>query len=118
MDPVTGEMYKPPVKGRMINLINILDSIIEKKLSINEADDILEEIIDKFHDGELETIPQEELCLDKFEWTAIGFGIYLSVLAGWRKEGWPTKCSKCKKMINYREFGWKIVNDELVCIKC
>jgi len=99
-------------------LINILDSMIEKRISINEADDILEEILDKFHDGELDATPQEELCLDKFEWTAIGFGVDLSVLASWRKGGWPTKCNNCGKAINYREFGWKIVNDELVCIKC
>ena len=111
-------MYKGPVKGRKIKLINLLEKIIMNKMSVEEADEVLDQIIDNFHNDELQTTPQKELCLDAFEWTAIGHGIDLKVLAIWRRDGWPSSCGNCGKLINYKKFGWKIVNDKLVCIKC
>lgn len=99
-------------------MINLLDNIIINKMSVEEADEVLEKIIDKFHEDELQTIPQQELCMDTFEWTAIAYGIDLKILGIWRRDGWPSTCEKCGKSINYKEFGWKIVDDKLVCIKC
>lgn len=49
MDLMTGKMYKDPVKGRTIDIDNLLNSIIMNEISMEESDDILEETIDKFH---------------------------------------------------------------------
>lgn len=99
-------------------MIDILNSINSNEISINEAENLLEATIDKFHDNELEHTPQKELGLDKYEWTAIGFGIDLYVLAQWRKKGWPTSCENCCIEIDYKNFGWKIKDNKLICIKC
>ena len=99
-------------------MIDILEKIINCEISANEAEELLELIVDKFHNDEIKNTPQEELMLDRYEWTAIGFGIDLKVLATWREKGWPSECKTCGKIINYKEFGWRIVQNELVCIKC
>lgn len=99
-------------------MIDILEKIICGEISAEEAETLLELIIDKFHNDEIETTPQEELMLDKYEWTAIGFGIELQILANWRQKGWPSQCKTCGKKKNYKDFGWRIVQNEFVCIKC
>lgn len=98
--------------------MNLLDMIINKEIDCKKAEEILDDTIDKFHESRLNQAPQDELSMDKYEWTAISFGIDLCVLAEWRSQGWPTKCKKCSKEIDYKEFGWKIEDNELICVKC
>lgn len=99
-------------------MIDILSKINNNDLNGERAEEVLDKTLDKFHADELEHAPQKELCLNKYEWTAISFGIDLIVLAQWRKEGWPTKCKNCGKKIDYKKFGWKIKENHLTCICC
>ena len=99
-------------------MIDILNKIISGDISIQDAEQIMDEVINKFHCDQIDLYPQDEMCLNNYEWTAIGFGISLEVLAKWRKNGWPNKCANCGKKIDYKQYGWRIVKNKLMCIKC
>jgi len=99
-------------------MIDILEELINNKISIDEAYDIFDEVVDKYHDGEINNIPSEELKLDKYEWNAICHGINMQVLGEWRRSGWPQKCNSCGTYINYKEDSWIIKNNKLIGIDC
>lgn len=98
--------------------MNLLDMIVMEEVDCKKAEEILDYTIDKYHESKLLKSPQVELSIDKYEWTAIGFGIDLCVLAKWRSQGWPSKCINCNIEIDYKKFGWKIDGNKLVCVKC
>lgn len=99
-------------------MIDILDELLTDKLTLEDAENLLEDTVDKYHDDVLGVTPEDFLKLDKYEWTAVGFGINLCVLARWRKDGWPEVCKNCGNKRDYKQFGWKIQNNTLVCVKC
>lgn len=52
-------------------MTNILSGLIDGTLTEDEAYDLIEDIIDKFHSGEIEGEVKDLLGLNNFEWTAI-----------------------------------------------
>ena len=100
-------------------MIDILKKINQGLITVDEADVIFEEVVNKFHNGELEISIYEYVKFNEYEATADASGIDYGVLAGWRKNGWPTSCSGCGKLINYKKYGWIIdENDELKGLNC
>lgn len=99
-------------------MIDILTKLINEEISKEEAYQIFDEIVEKFHAGQIKNPPNEEMCMNNFEWTAVMFGIDLAVLADWRKGGWPKSCSNCNKTIDYTKFGWIIKANNLKCLEC
>jgi len=99
-------------------MIDILKKINMGKITEEQAYEIYDDVQDKFDSGKIKNYPQNELYLDNYEWTAFSFGISFEVLANWRKNGWPSKCAICGKILNYRQYGWRIQENKLVCIKC
>lgn len=99
-------------------MINILEMIINGELTEEKAYDILDETIEKYHNDELIAEPSTELLLDNYEWTAIAYGVSLSILAKWRQYGWPKNCSVCRKEINHKKGGWIIKEDRLIGLYC
>ena len=92
--------------------------INDGKLSEDIAYDIVDEIIEDFHEGKISKQPREELNMDNYEWTAFCHGASLSVLAIWRKEGWLEQCSQCGNKIKYKKYGWIIRDDKLIGLNC
>jgi hypothetical protein len=110
-------MKRQPQKGG-IYMSNILEMINTGEITNEQAYDIMDKITDKFHDGEIDEEIPKVLCLDKYEWTAICHSLDLSILAEWRKKGWPTKCNFCGKEVDYKKFNWFIKNNKLMCMDC
>jgi hypothetical protein len=92
-------------------MIDLLESIHSGKVTDDQAYDIIDDFVIKFHEGEYEIQPKELLKLNNYEWTAFCQGVDLNVLASWRMFGWPKKCCSCGQTINYREYNW-IIHDE------
>lgn len=88
------------------------------EIGIDDAYRIYDEIMDRFHNGNLNVFPREELCMDNFEWTAFAHGASLETIADWRKNGWPKTCANCDQTLDYKKYGWRIEADRLRCIKC
>ena len=99
----------------MIDLLNLLYS---KKIDVDEAIDIVLAANDAYHNNENSLPYNEELMLDKYEWTAQGQGAQLNVIAKWRYEGWPRICAGCGCSIDYTKFGWFVKNNMLYHIHC
>ncbi|MEH7886951.1 hypothetical protein V7654_21855 [Bacillus sp. JJ1609] len=79
---------------------------------------ILDEVIEEFHEGKLIRQPKDELNMDNYEWTAYCNRASLSILAKWRKEGWQDECNLCRSRINYKEYGCTIRDDKLIGVNC
>jgi hypothetical protein len=99
-------------------MFDILEMVINGEISDDEACDLADMVLERFHSGEIKVPPMEELNLDEYEWTAVGFGISWTELAKWRKYGWPKQCFNCGKEINYKDYGWMISDDKLKGITC
>jgi hypothetical protein len=99
-------------------MYDILLKINQGKITVDQAYDKIDEIVDKFHEGEVEGELHLLLGMDNYEWTAKIHGLDLGILAQWRENGWPTTCSACGRQINYKNYGWTITNDELECLDC
>lgn len=85
-------------------MIDILSEIIKGKLTVEQAYDILDETIEKFHSGELENGIPFMLGLNNYEWTAICHALDLLTLANWRLNGWPKECSICGSEFDYKKY--------------
>jgi hypothetical protein len=99
---------------------DILNEIASGKLSEEQADEAIAEILDA---GDDETVDLAELLgLTTAEWTASAQGAWWEELANWRRNGWPTTCLVCGETVVVDNFGWLVVhiNDkgELKHIKC
>ncbi|MHA6260700.1 hypothetical protein ACXYMX_12515 [Sporosarcina sp. CAU 1771] len=97
----------------MIDLLTLLN---DSKINEDKAYKIFDEVMERFHDGDLDIEPQEYLLLNEFEYTAFCHTAGLQIIAKWRKEGWPKFCNLCRKDINHKKYGWTIKNDKLVCL--
>ena len=99
--------------------MDILKEIHEENISINEAEQIAEDTVKKFHEDLDKTSIAERLKLDVYEYTAYAHGIDLGLLAQWRYKGWPKKCKMCGKSLDYKNWGWMLsVDDKLEHIEC
>ncbi len=87
-------------------MIDILEKVYNKEVSLDEAYDLIDEEIDKAWKLS-EGLGEETIYIDKIlgysqqEWKADVFGVPLEDIARWRYEGWPQYCSKCGKPIFY-----------------
>ena len=81
-----------------------------------KAYEIYEKVTNEFHYGHLDIDPQQYLLLDDFEYTAFGNTASFGIIEKWRKEGWPEVCHRCDKKMNFKQYGWTIINDKLVCL--
>ena len=85
--------------------LNILKEVAQGILSDEEADNLLDGILDSDQAAHAETL----LCLSRAEWTAHCQGALWSEIANWRLGGWPAKCSKCDGEIHVEKFGWRVI---------
>lgn len=99
-------------------MIDILTKLNNGEISVDDAYQIYDEVMDKFHSGKIDTKPHDELCMNNYEWTAFAHGAGLEVIANWRKNGWPQICVNCKKVIDYTKYGWIAQPKGLKCLKC
>ncbi len=99
-------------------MIDLLNMVYQNKISAEEAQIILDDTISDFHSGKLKIVIPSELMLDNYEWTAICHGIDLNILAKWKMEGWPQKCSLCGRKLDYRKYGWLIQSNQLCHAIC
>ena len=99
-------------------MIDLLDKINKQEITIDEAYDIFDEVVEKFHNGQIKQDPYDYMCMDRYERTANAHALSLLTLAKWRKEGWPQQCGKCNKEIDYKKFYWTIRDNTIVHIDC
>ncbi|ANU27066.1 hypothetical protein [Planococcus versutus] len=97
---------------------DILAEIITKDITGDQAYELINTVVGKFHDGELDGELNFLLGMDNFEWAAFCHAMDLEVLAEWRRTGWPDVCSFCHSNLNFREYGWTIQDDRLRCLNC
>ena len=97
---------------------DLLKELYEKKITLDQAYDIFDDIVDKSHRAIIKNDPFIEAMFDKYEATANAHGADFDVIAKWRYEGWPTICSKCKKPLNYKVFGWSAKDNKLKHLVC
>lgn len=99
--------------------MNVLKEINEGIISVEEAEQIAEDTVKKFHEDLDNTSIADRLKLDIYEYTAYGHGIDLGILSQWRYTGWPQKCKLCGKSLDYKNWGWMLsFDDKLEHIKC
>ena len=92
-------------------IIDIIKAIHEGEISLDEAYDIFDSIIEdkdgNYKDGE--EIPILELTgMDNYEYTAFCQGAGLEDLVKWRYEGWPNVCARTGRKFDYKKYGWLV----------
>ena len=88
----------------MIEKQDVLKYVYEGRWTEDDAHDFFDVVIDSD-----EVWLEKPLCMSRQEWTALGQGTPFEVIAKWRYEGWPDKCIETGEPINYKEFGWFVV---------
>jgi hypothetical protein len=88
-----------------MNIRDILREVFEQKLTAEQADEVLANVLDSPEAGNVESL----LMLTRSEWTGYGHGATLADLARWRYHGWPTQCGRCGREIKVEKFGWKVI---------
>jgi hypothetical protein len=89
--------------------MNLLEQMHDGGLSPAEAESIFDAWQERFHAGEVSTPWNEQFEFSEFEATAFLHGATLGDLVKLRYEGWPTKCRRCGRDINYRLYGWVFI---------
>lgn len=101
--------------------MNILSEINEKRISEEEAYDLILKITKDVHAGKYPEFEENNsvdlakiLEMDNYEYTAYCQGAGLFEITKWRYEGWPTKCAESNIPFNYKNYGWIVqeINDE------
>ena len=115
-------------KERKLNNIDftydLLDAVYKNKYSGDEAYTIFSFVTDLFHNGQIKSTMDKVLLIDNYEYTALCHTAPLELIAKWRYEGWPDKCSICQKPLNYKKYYWMYYESEdetirgLAHIKC
>ncbi len=91
---------------------DVLKLMYSKEISPEEAEELFHDVMDRIHRKKEKIIWAEEIGLSKYEATAFAQGASLSDLVKLRYEGWPRYCSRCKKGIDYKQFGWWFIRDD------
>ncbi len=91
---------------------NILNEIFERKVTIEQADELLASILSSPEAGRAESL----LMMTRPEWTAHVHGATFEELASWRYLGWPSQCMRCGREIEVANFGWKVVDVDGVSV--
>jgi hypothetical protein len=66
---------------------DILTEIVNKEITGDQADNIIEDMAEKSHNGKVEDELSFLVGMDNFEWTATCHALDLEVLAEWRRTG-------------------------------
>ena len=85
-------------------MYNILDSLNSGEMTLADAEEIYDGVMDSDHGGKVAEI----LGLTPEEYTALGHGVWLDELASWRTNGWPCECPFCGRRVNIEAYHWKI----------
>jgi hypothetical protein len=89
--------------------INILSRIKEDGLDEDRAQDLKDQVIEDFHDpknkGQQADLA-ELMGMDNMEYTALIWGLPLTVLSKFRYEGWSAICIHCGKPLSPEDFSW------------
>lgn len=85
---------------------DILKELAEGILSEEEADDVLNGILDSGHASDAEAL----LCLSRIEWSAHGHRALWTEIANWRRGGWPAKCSSCGCKIHVEDLAGELLS--------
>jgi hypothetical protein len=64
------------------------------------------------HEGKISPYWWEVLGFSQYEVTAHAHGADIEGLLYLRYQGWPVSCSKCGQPIDYRQFGWRLTQEE------
>lgn len=87
---------------------DILAEILAGTMSEEQAVAFQDEVIEYIHSShklsEEDSWPSKWMCLSQLEWTASNAPF--TVLANWRKNGWPNQCFVCKQKLLPEIFGW------------
>lgn len=85
-------------------------SLISEDDALTKVDhifyDIRKGIYDKFKTDDTHINLAGIMGMDNYEYTAYCQAAPLSVIAKWRYEGWPNKCCKTGRDINYKNYHW------------
>ncbi len=76
------------------------------QLSNQQAEATFDDTIAKVHRGESPAEWWDTLGMSEYEATAYLHGAMLSDLVKLRYEGWPNTCSRCGRIIDYKQYGW------------
>ena len=90
--------------------MDLLAQLHQGKISLEEAELIFEKTIDKVHCQKEFPEWWTTLELSCYEATAYAQGAGLTGLLQLRYEGWPTTCCRCGKALDYKQFGWWVVD--------
>ena len=108
---------------------DILHDVYYNLLTDQQANIILEQAYEDFHDGKLKLDPRVYACMTYSELTLLLlYGLPYSFVAKWRYEGWPKTCAMCGKPIDIDADGWNFnrslkiddceIKDTLTCMDC
>lgn len=92
-------------------MIDLIASIYAGKLTIDDAYKLWDGFFDGKNKGE-NTTWVNYFGFSDYEATAHASALDFDYICKLRYEGWPTKCHRCKKDLNYKNYGWKVIEDE------
>lgn len=93
--------------------MDIIAMLSHNEMTVEEAENIFDNIIDKIHNGQITSGWRKVLELSNYEATALLHGATLTDLVKVRYDGWPTHCSQCNLPLDYKKYGWFFCsNDE------
>ncbi len=80
-------------------MIDILEKLYNKEITEKEAYALCREVVNKHQDDFISI--QSELGFNDREWNAFRWSAFLSDIACWRYDGWPTDCVLCQYPLSY-----------------
>ncbi len=114
-----------------MNKRDILHEVYNKKLTDQQARDLVEQAYEANHIGKLTISAREYASMSFDEFTALTFhNLSFTDIAKLRYENWPYKCVTCDRNIIFgpNGTGWwiyrsqlirgKLIRNALVCLKC
>lgn len=87
-------------------MIDLLALLRYGEVSLGEAENTFDAVIDALHRGESPPDWAMTLGLSNYEATACMHGTPLGALVRLRYAGWPTHCCRCGLPLDYRQYGW------------
>ncbi|MBM6619132.1 hypothetical protein [Bacillus suaedaesalsae] len=100
--------------------MDLLFEVYHNRLKEADAERVVDNYFEKYHNDELLETVQDLLMLSLSEYTAYAvWSLEFGVIAGYRYNGWPSKCSLCSKELQVDKGFWRVdVTNEIVCIEC
>ena len=86
--------------------MDILDLLYQNKISLKEAENILDDIAKQYHEDKQSLDWRLEGGFSEYEATAYAQGAFLNDIAKFRYDGWPNSCCVCNLPLDYTQYGW------------